>query len=78
MLTLPLVYRKTEAGSTLVNVYLPPANADPSPTLTMSEEGLHQVSHAPVGVTLTQLKSNVALGLDTEPMVALVISLGLS
>jgi len=63
---------------TLTNVYLPLANVDPSPTLTMSEEGLHQVLHAPVGVTLTQLKTNVALGSDTEPMVDLVMAFWLS
>jgi hypothetical protein len=35
------------------------------------EEGLPWDLHAPEGVTLTQLKSNIALGSDTEPLVAL-------
>jgi hypothetical protein len=59
------VFHRREAGSTSVNVYLPPANVDPAPTMTMSQKGshwpeedLHHVLH-PVGVTLTHLKSNI-------------------
>jgi hypothetical protein len=66
MLTLPLSFYRQEAGSTLVNVYLAPANVDPSPTLTMSVEGLHHVLHASSRSNIDTVKIQCCLSqLDT-------------